>query len=115
MKLRLRQAHPVLRLQRLNPQQLAAREKVLQRQQLGRLFSARALLEQGRDAAAVPAVFGRGHAGFAKQGLLGIGVGIHVFDRDAQCIQRIERIADVFHLFLWAHEDEFKHGVNLSK
>ena len=35
-------------------------------------------------AAALPAIFGRGHAGLAKQGLLGIGLRIGVFHRDAK-------------------------------
>lgn len=49
-------------------------------------------------------------AGLTEQGLLGVGQRIGVFDRHAQCIQRLQRIAQVFDLVLGTQQGKFKHG-----
>jgi hypothetical protein len=52
--------------------------------------------KQRQHPRALPALLGRWHAGLAKQGLFGVGLGVGVFHRHAQCIQRLQRIAQRF-------------------
>lgn len=84
LELRLRQAHPVLLGHGFDLQYLAACKEVLQGQQTRELVRIGLAAKQRHHARARPALRWRRQAGFAKQGALGIGVGIGVFDRDAR-------------------------------
>ena len=108
-KLRLGQTHPVLLRHLADAQHLTAGKKVLQLQKFLRLIGGGPLLEQSHDAAALPAFLGRRHARFTKQRLFGIGLGISIFDRDAERIQRIERVAHVLDPVFRAHQAQLVH------
>ena len=108
-KLRLCEPHPVLIDQALHAQNFAALKKVLQRQQAGGFPRVFFRGEQSDQARALPTLFGRRHAGLAKQRLLGIGLRIGVLDRDAERIQRIQRVAQSLDPILRGHQTKFKH------
>ena len=112
-KLRLGQPHPVLLRHFSHAQHLAAFKKVLYGQQLLRLLGSIGRGEQRHHPAALPSILGRGHAGLAKQGLLGIGLRIGVFHRDAQGVQRIQRVAHRFNAVFRAHQAQLKHEKRL--
>jgi hypothetical protein len=108
-ELRLREAHPVLLRHLLQAQHLAAGEEVLRPQQ-GRGFGGGgAIREQRQHARALPALLGRGHAGLAEEGLLGVGLGVRVLDRDAQRVQRLQRLADGLDPVFGAEQAQLKH------
>ena len=88
-KLALRQAHPVLLGHGLHLQQLAIGKKVLRRQQTSGFACGRFGREQSFHAAALPALFGRGHARLTKQGLLGWGLRVGILHADRERIQRV--------------------------
>ena len=88
-ELRLCQPHPVLLGQGRNVQNAAACKKILRLQQARRFFGCFLRGKERRDERALPAFFGRGHAGFAKKRLLGLGLRVGIFYRNAQGIQRL--------------------------
>ena len=67
--------------------------------------------KQRQHPAALPAVFGRGHARLAKQRLFGVGLRVGVFYRHAQRVQCIECVAQGFNPVFRAHQAQFIHGV----
>ena len=109
LELRLRQAHPVLLGHMLHAQHLTALKEVLRLQKHSRFLRGVFAGVQRNHARTLPTVFGRGHAGLAKERLLGIGLRIGVFHTHAQGVERIERVAQHFHPVLRAHQTKFKH------
>ena len=115
LKLRLRQSHPVLLGHRLDGQNFAAFKEVLWLQQFTRFNSGSFIREQRNHTAALPAVLGRRHAWLAKQGLLSVGLRIRIFNRYAQCIECIQRIAHGFNPVFGAQQAQLEHGQSFLK
>jgi hypothetical protein len=113
LELRLRQAHPVLLGHGLDLQHLAACKEVLQGQQTRGLVRIGLAAKQRHHARARPALRWRRQAGFAKQGALGIGVGIGVFDRDAQGFKRLQRVGDLLDALFRADQAQLVHTIIL--
>ena len=93
----------------LQAQELTVGEKILRWQQMSGLLGLRLLRKERGDTGALPPRLGRGHAGLAKERLLGLRVGIGSVHRDAQRIQRLQGLAENFHLGLRNSKSKFKH------
>ena len=92
-ELRLRQPHPILVGHRRHANRLAALKEILRREHLQRVVGRSLRLEQGDYPRALPAIFGRRHAGFAKQGLFIIGLRVGIFHTHTEGVQRLQRVA----------------------
>ena len=114
-ELRLRESHPILIGQGLNAQHLTASKKILCLQQAQCLFGCILGGKQRSEQRALPALFGGRHAGFAKKRLFGVGLGVGIFYRNAQGVQRLKRFADGFHFCFGAQQAQFKHGQTPSR
>ena len=114
-ELRLREAHPILIRQGLNAQHMAASKKILCLQQAQYLFGCTLSGKQRGEQRALPALFGGWHAGFAKKRLFGVGLGVGIFYRNAQGVQRLKRFADGFHFCFGTQQAQFKHGQTPSR
>ena len=67
---------------------------LVQHEQQAREAAERLLREQRDHARTLPAFLGWRHAGLAKKRLLGRRLGVGIFDRHAQRVERIERITE---------------------
>ena len=107
-ELALRQAHPVLLGYGLDGLDVHVRRPVLgqdQRRRLGGLGLAR---EEGLYERTLPSGLGCRHAGLAEQGLLGVGVGIGIFNGHREGVDLHQRIADDLDVGLAADQGQLK-------